>query len=261
MQQINDPRLVAFKELLDILDQLRANCPWDKAQTFDSLRYLTIEETYELSDAILDKKYADIPSELGDLLLHIVFYAKIGSEQSLFDITDVLKGINEKLIRRHPHIFSDTKVSDERDVRANWEVIKLKEGNRSVLGGVPVSLPAMVKAYRIQEKASGVGFDWNDSEPAWEKVEEEMQEFKEELSIESDRVEDEFGDMLFALVNYARLTKINPEDALEKTNKRFIRRFQYMEKRAKEMDKSLSEMSLDEMEELWQEAKRSMIND
>lgn len=251
-----DPRLTAFKELLDIMDKLRANCPWDKVQTFDSLRYLTIEETYELSDAILDKKYGEIAKELGDLMLHLVFYAKIGSEQSLFDITDVLNGINEKLIRRHPHIFADTKVSGEGDVRANWEVIKLKEGNKSVLGGVPVSLPAMVKAYRIQEKASGVGFDWNDSEPAWEKVEEEIREFKDELHLHSDRMEDEFGDLLFALVNYARLTKMNPEDALEKTNKRFIKRFQFMETRAKEMGTTLSEMSLDEMETLWQEAKK-----
>lgn len=250
-----DPRLSAFKELLDIMDQLREKCPWDKTQTFDSLRYLTIEETYELSDAILDKKYADIPKELGDLMLHLVFYSKIGAEQSLFDITDVLKGINEKLIRRHPHIFADTKVRNADEVRANWEVIKLKEGNKSVLGGVPVSLPAMVKAYRIQEKASGVGFDWNDSAPAWEKVQEELQEFKVELENNSDRMEDEFGDLLFALVNYARLTKINPEDALEKTNKRFIKRFQFMENRAKEMNKPLSDMSLEEMDLLWQEAK------
>ncbi|MDR2979286.1 MAG: nucleoside triphosphate pyrophosphohydrolase [Bacteroidales bacterium] len=254
-----DPRLLAFKELLDIMDRLRMNCPWDKAQTFESLRYLTIEETYELSDAILDKKYGDISKELGDLMLHLVFYAKIGSEQSLFDITDVLKEINEKLIRRHPHIFADTKVENADDVRANWEVIKLKEGNKSVLGGVPVSLPAMVKAYRIQEKASGVGFDWNDSDPAWEKVQEELQEFKDELAQKSDRMEDEFGDLLFALVNYARLTKINPEDALEKTNKRFIKRFQFMENRAKEIDKPLSDMSLDEMDKLWQEAKSSGI--
>lgn len=252
---MNDPRLLAFKELLDIMDKLRLKCPWDSKQTFESLRYLTIEETYELSDAILEKKYDDIPKELGDLMLHLVFYAKIGSEKELFDITDVLKGISEKLIRRHPHIFSDTVVQDEEDVRANWEVIKLKEGNRSVLGGVPMSLPALVKAYRIQEKARGVGFDWENIDQVWEKVNEEMSEFREEVAQNSIRTEEEFGDLLFALINYARFLKINPEDALEKTNRKFISRFQYMENEAKTMNKSLSDMTLDEMEVLWQKAK------
>lgn len=253
---MNDPRLLAFKELLDIMDELRLKCPWDSKQTFESLRYLTIEETYELSDAILEKKYDDIPKELGDLMLHLVFYAKIGSEKELFDITDVLKGISEKLIRRHPHIFSDTVVQDEEDVRANWEVIKLKEGNRSVLGGVPMSLPALVKAYRIQEKARGVGFDWENIDQVWEKVNEEMSEFREEVAQNSIRTEEEFGDLLFALINYARFLKINPEDALEKTNRKFISRFQYMENEAKTMNKSLSDMTLDEMEVLWQKAKK-----
>lgn len=252
---MNDPRLLAFKELLDIMDELRLKCPWDSKQTFESLRYLTIEETYELSDAILEKKYDDIPKELGDLMLHLVFYAKIGSDKELFDITDVLKGISEKLIRRHPHIFSDTVVQDEEDVRANWEVIKLKEGNRSVLGGVPMSLPALVKAYRIQEKARGVGFDWENIDQVWEKVNEEMSEFREEVAQNSIRTEEEFGDLLFALINYARFLKINPEDALEKTNRKFISRFQYMENEAKTMNKSLSDMTLDEMEVLWQRAK------
>lgn len=253
---MNDPRLLAFKELLDIMDELRLKCPWDSKQTFESLRYLTIEETYELSDAILEKKYDDIPKELGDLMLHLVFYAKIGSEKELFDITDVLKGISEKLIRRHPHIFSDTVVQDEEDVRANWEVIKLKEGNRSVLGGVPMSLPALVKAYRIQEKARGVGFDWENIDQVWEKVNEEMSEFREEVAQNSIRTEEEFGDLLFALINYARFLKINPEDALEKTNRKFISRFQYMEDEAKNINKNLSDMTLDEMELLWQKAKK-----
>lgn len=247
--------LEAFGKLLDIMDRLRAECPWDKKQTFESLRYLTIEETYELSDAILEKKYRDIPKELGDLLLHIVFYAKIGSENSLFTISDVINNINEKLIRRHPHIFSDTKVANEQDVRNNWEVIKLKEGNKSVLGGVPSSLPSVVKAYRIQEKANGVGFDWEEGNQAWEKVEEEIGEFKKEVDQKSPKTEDEFGDLLFALINFARLNKINPEDALEKTNKKFIKRFQFMEKSASELQKTLSEMTLEEMEELWQKAK------
>jgi len=255
----NDPRLIAFKKLLDIMDELRAKCPWDKKQTFDSLRYLTIEETYELSDAILEKSIDEIPKELGDLMLHIVFYAKLGSEEKSFDITDVLNGVNEKLIRRHPHIFSDVKVNNEEDVRNNWELIKLKEGNKSVLGGVPNSLPAMVKAYRIQEKAHGVGFDWEESRLAWEKVEEEIQEFKVELDAGSSRKEDEFGDLLFALVNYARLENINPEDALEKTNKRFIRRFQYMEQCAREMNCQLSDLNLEEMEVLWQKAKAAGV--
>jgi len=256
MNSVLDERLEEFKKLLDIMDILREKCPWDSKQTYESLRYLTIEETYELSDAIIEKQYKDIPKELGDLMLHLVFYAKIGSEEGLFNITDVLKGINEKLIRRHPHIFADTVVKNEEEVRNNWEIIKLKEGNKSVLSGVPNSLPALVKAYRIQEKARGVGFDWENSEQTWEKVNEEIQEFKVEVDKKSERIEDEFGDLLFALVNYARMTGINPEDALEQCNKRFIKRFQFMENRAKDNHKNLQEMSLDEMEALWQEAKK-----
>ena len=238
------------------MDELRAKCPWDSQQTFDSLRYLTIEETYELSDAIIDKKYADIGKELGDLLLHIVFYAKIGEEQNLFDIETVINGICEKLIRRHPHIFGEINVNSVDEVKENWEKIKLKEGSKSVLGGVPNSLPAMIKAYRIQEKARGVGFDWENTAQVWKKVQEELEEFNQEKKSNSEKMESEFGDILFALINYARFININPEDALEKTNKKFIKRFNYIEKAAKESGKSLSEMTLDEMELLWQEAKK-----
>jgi len=253
---MNDERLTAFKRLLDIMDSVREKCPWDKKQTFDSLRYLTIEETYELSDAILEKKYDDVAKELGDLMLHIVFYAKIGQEEDLFTITDVLNGISEKLVRRHPHIFSDVQVQNEDDVKNNWERIKLKEGNRSVLGGVPLSLPAMVKAYRIQEKARGIGFDWENTEQVMDKVQEEILEFCHEKEVGSPKMEDEFGDLLFALINFARFIHINPEDALEKTNRKFIKRFQYMEEHAKQQNRALSQMSLDEMEVLWQEAKK-----
>jgi XTP/dITP diphosphohydrolase len=250
-----EKRLQSFKKLLDIMDELRAKCPWDSKQTFDSLRYLTIEETYELSDAIIDKKYADIGKELGDLLLHIVFYAKIGEEKSLFDIETVITGICEKLIRRHPHIFSDIQVNSVDEVKENWEKIKLKEGNKSVLGGVPNSLPAMVKAYRIQEKARGVGFDWENTEQVWDKVQEEFAEFNREKKQNSQKMEDEFGDILFALINYARFVNINPEDALEKTNRKFIKRFNYIEQEAQKQGKLLSDMTLDEMEALWQRAK------
>lgn len=252
---MQDNRLSAFKRLLDIMDELREKCPWDSKQTFETLRYLTIEETYELSDAILDNNPLEISKELGDLMLHLVFYAKIGSESGSFDIADVLNGICEKLIRRHPHIFGDVKVADVDDVKNNWEKIKLKEGNKSVLAGVPSSLPAMVKAYRIQEKVRGVGFDWEKKEQVWDKVEEEIREFKSEMDLNSCEMEDEFGDLLFALVNYARFIKINPEDALEKTNRKFIRRFQFMEKCSLESGKPLSEMTLNEMELLWQQAK------
>lgn len=253
---MEDKRLVAFKRLLDIMDELRGKCPWDSKQTIDSLRYLTIEETYELSDAIIDKKYDDIKKELGDLLLHIVFYAKIASEQQLFDMTDVANGICEKLIRRHPHIFGDDKAATVEDVKNNWEKIKLKqEGNRSVLGGVPVSLPAMIKSYRIQEKARGVGFDWHNTGEVWAKVEEEISEMQTEVKAQSDRVEDEFGDVLFALINYARFINVNPEDALEKTNRKFIRRFQYIEQQAKASGRNISDLTLEEMEAYWQQAK------
>ena len=252
-----DKRLAAFKRLLDIMDELREKCPWDSKQTIDSLRYLTIEETYELSDAIIDHKYDNIREELGDLMLHLVFYAKIGAEKEQFDITDVLNGICEKLIRRHPHIFGDTVAQTAEDVKANWEKIKLKEGKRSVLGGVPVSLPAMVKAYRMQEKAKGVGFEWNNTSEVWEKLEEELGELKTEVEAQSEHIEEEFGDVLFSLINYARFIHVNPEDALEKTNKKFIKRFQYMEERAHTQGKQLSDMTLDEMEALWQEAKKN----
>lgn len=254
-----DKRLVAFKRLLDIMDELREKCPWDSKQTFESLRYLTIEETYELSDAIIDKQYGEMSKELGDLLLHIVFYSKIGAEQQLFDIADVANGICEKLIRRHPHIFGDVKAETAEDVKNNWEKIKLKqEGNRSVLGGVPVSLPAMVKSYRIQEKAKGVGFDWNNAEEVWNKVEEEVGELKVELENKSNRVEEEFGDVLFALINYARFINVNPEDALEKTNRKFIKRFQYIEQKAKEAGRFIGDLTLNEMEAYWQEAKTTL---
>lgn len=252
---MEDPRTEAFKRLLDIMDELRLKCPWDKKQTFETLRCLTIEETYELTDAILENKPDDMRGELGDLMLHLVFYSKIADEQHLFNITDVLNGICEKLIRRHPHIFSTTHVENAEDVKVNWEKIKLKEGNRSVLGGVPQSLPAMVKAYRIQDKAHGVGFDWDDPNQVWDKVEEEMEEFKAEMNKDSEKKEEEFGDLMFALINYARHNGIHPEDALEKTNKKFIRRFKYIEESARAQGRSIAELNLDEMEDLWQKAK------
>ncbi len=253
-----DERLVAFGRLLEIMDELRAKCPWDKKQTLESLRYLTIEETYELSDAILEADYESIKNELGDLMLHVVFYAKIGSEKHSFDIKDVLDYINEKLITRHPHIYGDVTVTDAKEVKDNWEKIKvMKEGRASVLGGVPKSLPPLVKAYRMQEKASGVGFDWEKPEQVWEKVQEELQELKNEVDQNGNKtkVEAEFGDLLFALVNYARFIDINPEDALERTNKKFIRRFQYLEQNAQKLGKSLFDMSLNEMDVFWNQAK------
>ncbi|HEX7366605.1 MAG TPA: nucleoside triphosphate pyrophosphohydrolase [Pelobium sp.] len=252
----------AFERLLAIMDDLRLKCPWDKKQTLASLRHLTIEETYELSDAILDGDMAEIRKELGDLMLHLVFYAKIGSETNNFNITDVLNGICEKLINRHPHIYSDAVADTEQDVKQNWEKIKLKEGNKSVLGGVPSSLPALVKASRIQEKARGVGFDWEKKEQVWEKVEEELQEFKEEFNptdgreIDQNKAEGEFGDLLFSLINYARFININPEDALEKTNRKFIKRFQYLESKASILGKDLKDMTLAEMDVFWNEAKK-----
>src|SRR3954470_21807105 len=235
----------AFERLLTIMDDLRLNCPWDKKQTLESLRHLTIEETYELSDAILSADMPEIKKELGDIMLHLVFYAKIASETNDFDITDVLNGVCDKLINRHPHIYGDVEVQNEEDVKRNWEQIKLKEGNKSVLGGVPSSLPALVKASRIQEKARGVGFDWEEKNQVWEKVEEELQEFKEEFNvlensaIDVDKAEAEFGDLLFSLINYARFININPENALEKTNRKFIKRFQYLEDKARQNGKPL----------------------
>ncbi|MCR5115726.1 MAG: nucleoside triphosphate pyrophosphohydrolase [Bacteroidales bacterium] len=257
---MEDPRTEAFKRLLDIMDELRMKCPWDSKQTFETLRCLTIEETYELTDAIIEHKPDEMRGELGDLMLHLVFYAKIADEKGLFNITDVLNGICEKLIRRHPHIFGTEHVNDAEDVKINWEKIKLKEGNRSVLGGVPNSLPAMVKAYRIQDKAHGVGFDWDNGEQVWEKVEEEMAEFKAEMNHDTPNREEEFGDLLFALINYARHNNIHPEDALEKTNKKFIARFKLMEEKAKQQGKSIAALNLDEMEVLWQSAKQELAH-
>ncbi len=250
----------AFDRLLIIMDDLREKCPWDKKQTMESLRHLTIEETYELSDAILENDLNEIKKEIGDIMLHLVFYAKIGDEKKAFNIEDVLNAIAEKLIYRHPHIYGDTQADTEEEVKANWEKLKLKEGNKSVLGGVPNSLPALVKAMRIQEKARGAGFDWEEDSQVWNKVEEEINEFKEEFvnknEINSDRVEGEFGDVLFSLVNWARHVEINPETALERTNKKFMKRFQYLEKRAKENGQNLSDMSLAEMDVYWNEAKK-----
>ena len=238
------------------MDDLRAQCPWDKKQTMQSLRHLTIEETYELGDAILDNDLQEVKKELGDLLLHIVFYAKIGSETGDFDIADVANGVCEKLIIRHPHIYGDVKVDNEEDVKRNWEKIKLKEGNKSVLGGVPKSLPALVKASRIQDKAAGVGFDWDNIDDVFAKVKEEIEELHAEVKAQKHTaIEAEFGDVLFSLINYARFLKVNPEDALERTNKKFIARFQYLERKAAESGKSLRDMTLAEMETYWQEAK------
>ena len=238
------------------MDDLRAQCPWDKKQTMQSLRHLTIEETYELGDAILDNDLQEVKKELGDLLLHIVFYAKIGSETSDFDIADVANGVCDKLIIRHPHIYGDVKVDNEEDVKRNWEKIKLKEGNKSVLGGVPKSLPALVKASRIQDKAAGVGFDWDNIDDVFAKVKEEIEELHAEVKAQKHTaIEAEFGDVLFSLINYARFLKVNPEDALERTNKKFIARFQYLERKAAESGKSLRDMTLAEMETYWQEAK------
>ena len=249
-------QLKAFERLLHIMDDLREKCPWDKKQTLQSLRHLTIEETYELGDAILEDNLDEVKKELGDLLLHIVFYAKIGSETSAFDMADVANSICDKLIDRHPHIYGDVVVADEEEVKRNWEKLKLKEGKKSVLEGVPKSLPAMVKATRIQDKARGVGFDWDNKEQVWEKVQEELHELKAEIDNQNfEKVENEFGDVLFSLINYARFLKINPEDALEKTNKKFIYRFQYLEQKATEMGKSLSDMTLAEMDVFWNEAK------
>ena len=249
-------QLSAFERLLDIMDELREQCPWDNKQTFESLRHLTIEETYELGDAILDNDLQEIKKELGDLLLHIVFYAKIGSEQNTFDIGDVANEICEKLINRHPHIYGDTKVDGADQVIKNWESIKLKEGKSSVLEGVPKSLPALVKAFRIQEKAAGVGFEWDNAKDVLDKVKEEITEFNQEVEDQNlDKMEDEFGDVLFSLINYARYLKINPESALERTNKKFIKRFKYIEESAKNEGKVINELTLDQMEVFWNKAK------
>lgn len=255
-------QLAAFDRLLTIMDELRAQCPWDKKQTTESLRHLTIEETFELSDAILEGNPEEIKKELGDLLLHIVFYAKIGSEEGNFDMKTLIDSLCEKLVRRHPHIYGDVIATNEEAVKQNWEKIKLQEkGNVSVLGGVPRSLPALIKSMRIQEKARGVGFDWEEKHQVWEKVEEEMQEFRDEFNVATDTEIDrekaagEFGDLLFSLINYARFIDINPEEALERTNLKFIKRFQYLENAAKNNGKALSEMTLAEMDVYWNEAK------
>lgn len=250
-------QLKAFDRLLTIMDELREQCPWDKKQTMETLRHLTIEETYELGDAILEKDLDEVKKELGDVLLHIVFYAKIGSEKNNFDIADVCNSICEKLISRHPHIYGDVKVADAEEVKRNWENLKLKEGKTSVLEGVPKSLPALVKASRIQEKVAGVGFDWEEPRQVFEKLQEELGELQHEINENNlDKIEAEFGDVLFSMINYARFLKVNPENALERTNKKFIKRFQYLEGRAKEIDKSLKDMTLAEMDVFWNEAKR-----
>ncbi|MFZ5971207.1 MAG: nucleoside triphosphate pyrophosphohydrolase [Bacteroidota bacterium] len=257
-----EAKLKAFDRLLTIMDELRENCPWDKKQTLESLRHLTIEETYELSDAILEGNLREVKKELGDLMLHNVFYARIASEMGAFDTADVLNAICDKLIERHPHVYGDVVANDEQTVKENWEKIKLKTGNKSVLEGVPKSLPALVKAIRIQDKARGVGFDWEKKEQVWQKVEEEMQEFKSEFNaasneaINKEKAMAEFGDLLFSLVNYARFINIDPEEALERTNKKFIKRFQYLETESAKDGKKMGEMTLAEMDTYWERAKK-----
>ena len=249
-------QLEAVERLLEIIDNLRENCPWDRKQTFQSLRHLTIEETYELGDAILENDYGEIKKELGDLLLHIIFYAKIGSEQKVFDIGDIANHISDKLIERHPHIYGNINAIDAEEVSKNWETIKLKEGNKSVLEGVPNSLPALVKALRIQEKVSGVGFDWDNSEGVLNKVKEELEELRKEVIDKNiNEMELEFGDLLFSLINYARFLKINPETALELTNKKFIKRFKFIESEAHKLGKKINQLSVEEMNIFWQQAK------
>ena len=264
-----EAKLKAFDRLLTVMDELRENCPWDKKQTLESLRHLTIEETYELSDAILEGDLKEIKKELGDVMLHLAFYSRIASEVQAFDMADVLNSICDKLIERHPHVYGDVIATDEKTVKENWEKIKLRTGNKSVLEGVPKSLPALVKAIRIQDKARGVGFDWEKKEQVWEKVEEEMQEFKQEFlpvrqagnaesneAIDKQKAMAEFGDLLFSLVNYARFIDIDPEEALERTNKKFIKRFQYLETESAKDGKKMGEMNLAEMDEYWNKAKK-----
>ncbi|SFC22706.1 XTP/dITP diphosphohydrolase [Parapedobacter composti] len=252
----------AFERLLTILHTLRTECPWDRKQTMETLRHLSIEEMYELGDAILENNLDEVKKELGDLMMHLVFYARIAEEQGAFDVVDVLNGVCDKLISRHPHVYGDVLAANEEDVKSNWEQLKLKEGNQSVLAGVPASLPALVKAYRIQDKVRGVGFDWEEKQQVWQKVEEELAEFKSEFdvtaaeAIDKEKAEAEFGDLLFSLVNYARFIGINPENALERTNKKFIKRFSHLEARAKAEGKSLKEMTLAEMDVFWEEAKK-----
>lgn len=253
-------KLLAFDRLLTVMDELRENCPWDKKQTMESLRHLTIEETYELSDSIIESNLDEIKKELGDLMLHNVFYARIASEQRAFDMADVLNAICDKLIERHPHVYGDVIAENDEVVKANWEKLKLKHGNKSVLGGVPKSLPALVKAIRIQDKAKGVGFDWERKEQVWEKVEEEMNEFKREFNnkdevLDRQKATEEFGDLLFSLINFSRFLDVDPEEALERTNKKFIKRFQYLESESAKDGKKLGQMSLSEMDSYWERAK------
>lgn len=250
-----DSRLQAFERLLNVMDDLRAKCPWDQKQTFETLRPLTIEETYELADAITTNDLEAIKGEVGDLFLHLVFYAKLGEETGNFNVTDILNQICDKLIHRHPHIYGDVTVQNEEEVKANWEKLKLKEGKKSVLEGVPVSLPALVKATRIQEKVKGIGFEWDNPEDVWKKVEEELAEFKAEVDSNSDKIEDEFGDLLFSLVNYSRFIQISPENALAKTNNKFIKRFRLMEELIQQDTKDIREMNLEQMNEYWEKAK------
>jgi len=254
-----EEKLQEFRHLLEIMDDLREKCPWDKEQTFESIRPLTIEETYELAEAIMNNNLQEIKKELGDLMLHIVFYSKIGSEFGEFDIKDVLKSINQKLIYRHPHVFGDISVRNSKDVSQNWEQLKLKEkdGNKSILSGIPTALPALVKAHRIQDKARGAGFDWTEKEQVWDKVSEEINELKVEVkNMDTNKMEQEFGDVLFSLVNAARLYGINPENALERTNQKFTKRFNYLEQKVKENNLNLLDMSLEEMDVFWNEAKK-----
>jgi XTP/dITP diphosphohydrolase len=256
MKKEMDPRLAAFERLLNVMDDLRAECPWDKKQTLETLRPLTIEETYELADAITEGNQFEIAKEIGDLFLHLVFYCKIGSEKGDFDVSSVLNGICEKLIHRHPHIYGDVVATTEEEVKANWEKIKLKEGKSSVLEGVPKSLPSIVKAIRIQEKVKGVGFDWDNAEDVWNKVNEELQEFHEEQQVNSPRREEEFGDLLFSLINYARFVGINPDNALSITNSKFIKRFQLLEEFIQTDGKDISALNLAEMDSYWEKAKQ-----
>ena len=259
-----DERLIAFERLLNIMDDLRAKCPWDQKQTMESLRHLTIEETYELSDAILKGDKNEIKKEIGDILLHLVFYAKIGSETNDFTITDVINSLCEKMIFRHPHIYGDTKVDNAEQVTQNWEKLKQKEGNKGALSGVPNSMPSLLKALRIQDKAKAIGFDWEEPNQVWEKVQEELNELQQEVidsknsntQENSKKIESEFGDVFFALINYARFLNVNPEDALEKTNKKFISRFNYMEQKILAQGKALADCSLNEMDKFWNEAKK-----
>lgn len=252
-----EDKLKAFERLLIIMDELREQCPWDKKQTLESLRHLTIEETYELSDAIIANNLDELKGEIGDLMLHMVFYSKIADEQKAFDIADVLNAICDKLVHRHPHIYGDVEVADEEEVKANWEKLKLKEGKTSVLQGVPKSLPALVKATRIQDKVKGIGFEWDNQDQVWAKVNEEIQEFQDEVKAGNKaKMEEEFGDVLFSLINYARWVDINPEDALSKTNQKFIKRFQWMEAETKKDGKSIADMPLTEMDQYWEKAKK-----